>query len=159
MRREGNLVSRPYGDLLAGVVSTGADVDQVDADFLQLLRKDRRLLETPTRIANQPQEQNHKKKETPPEPPLAMPLVVLIMRIVAPLLALEPICRADTVKDRLVPCGARRAGDLEREAESIGEGAAVGVGAVVGERGDVVCGGLAVDKIGKKGRTVEEVAL
>lgn len=82
------------------------------------------------------------------------------MRIIAPLLALEPIRRADTVKDRLVPCRTRGTGDLERKAQPVGEGAAIAVGAVIGEGGYVVCGGLAVmDKVEKKGRTMEEVAL
>lgn len=53
MGRERNLIPRSNGDLLAGVVSAGADVDQVDANFLQLLRKDRCLLKAPTHKASQ----------------------------------------------------------------------------------------------------------
>jgi hypothetical protein len=41
------LISRSNGNLLASVVPTRANVDQVDTDLLQLLRENRRLLNTP----------------------------------------------------------------------------------------------------------------
>ena len=134
-----NLVSRSDGDLLAGVVAAGADVDQIDANFLQLFRKDCRLLKTPNHEASQRTgRRDFPQKGDTPESPFPVSLVILVVIIIAPLLTLKPVRRADTVKDWLIPCGARGAGDLERKAESIGKGAAVGVGAVVGEGGDVV---------------------
>jgi hypothetical protein len=66
------------------------------------------------------------------------------MPIITPLLTLEPIRRADTVKDRLVPLGTCRLGDLERKSKSVVERSAVGVCAAVGEGRDKVWrGGLA----------------
>lgn len=64
--------------------------------------------------------------------------MVLVMLIVTPLLALEPIRRTDTVEDRLVPLFTHRLSNLEWETESVVEGSAVVVGTVVGEGGDVV---------------------
>jgi hypothetical protein len=143
MRRKGHLVSRSDGNLLAGIVSTRANVDQVDSNLLQLLREYRRLLDTPT-PHNQPPASTQYKTCDAPEPPVAMPCVILVMPIITPLLTLEPIRRADTVKDRLVPLGARRSGDLERKSESVVERSAVVVCAAVGKGRDKVWrGGLA----------------
>jgi hypothetical protein len=74
----------------------------------------------------------------PPEPPFAVSLMILIVRIITPLFTLEPVRRADTVEDRLVPLFAHGRSDLERESQSVVEGSAVVVRAVVGEGGDVV---------------------
>jgi hypothetical protein len=67
-----------------------------------------------------------------------MSLMVLVMGVIAPLLTFEPIRRANAVEDRLVPLFPSSLSDLERKPESVFEGAAVFVGAAVGERGYVV---------------------
>lgn len=102
MRSKRNLVPGSNGNLLTSIVSSRADVNQIDTDILQLLREDRRLLDTPKRRISVSTRHKHPPPDSP-EPPLAVSRMILVVLIIAPLLTLEPIRRTDTVEDRLVP--------------------------------------------------------
>ena len=105
------LITRHDGNLLRGPVASGADVDQVDAELLQLARQQDGLLDAPLQ-------------------PLAVRALFRARR---------PVRRAEPHEERsfVRPRGADGLDDAQREARAVLEGlAAVAVRARVCERGE-----------------------